>query len=122
VTVNPAVFSADLAVTDLYPDHLPQGAIYARITNNGPGNVNNVNVQLTCQGDTYLRGLKMTPVSSNLWVTVTLNPGQTGIFDTDITIDTQQFDYYLMTCSIQVPFNDTNTDNNSYTERIPPQA
>ncbi|HJX38244.1 MAG TPA: Ig-like domain-containing protein [Anaerolineae bacterium] len=121
VVVNPADFSADLAITDLYPDTLPQGAVYARITNHGPSTVNNVNLQLSCQGDPYLRGLKMTSVSSSLSVSVSLNPGQTGIFDTDVSIDTEQFDYYSVTCSIQVPFNDSNTSNNSYTERIPPQ-
>jgi hypothetical protein len=121
VVVNPSAFSADLAVTDLYADSLPQGTVYARITNNGPSAVNKVNVQLSCQGDGYRRGLKMTTVSGDVYVAMNLSAGQTGTFNTGVSVDTQQLDYYMMTCSIQVPFNEPNTNNNSHTERIPPQ-
>jgi hypothetical protein len=41
-------FSADLAVTDLYPDKLKGGTVYGRITNRGPGTCTNVQIQFSC--------------------------------------------------------------------------
>jgi hypothetical protein len=119
VTVNPAVFSADLAITDLYPETL-YGPIWARFTNHGPGTLTNVTVQLSCQWartilDRPLDTGEMGPMPISI---SSLSPGQTQEFDTDIAVDLHQYGYD-MTCSIQVPFNDPNPGNNAYSESFP---
>jgi hypothetical protein len=117
VTVNPAVFSADLAITDLYPE-TNYGPVWVRITNHGPGTLTNVTVQLSCQWartilDRPLDTGQMGPMPISI---SSLSPGQTQEFNTDIAVDLHQYGYD-MTCSIQVPFNDPNPGNNSYSEQ-----
>ena len=50
---------------------------------------------------------------------VSLNPGQTTPFNTSISVDVTQF-WYKMTCTIQVLFDNLNTNksNDSYTETL----
>jgi hypothetical protein len=119
VVVNPAAFSADLAITDLYPE-TNYGPVWFRITNHGPGTASNVTVQLSCQWartisdrplDTGQMGPMPIPISS-------LSPGQTQAFNTDIPVDLHQYQYDV-TCTIQVPFSDPNPGNNSYSESFP---
>jgi len=121
VTVNPAVFSADLAITDLYPETL-YGPIWVRITNHGPGTVNHT-VQLSCQWD---RTILQRPAGSGQQGPMpipigNLSPGQTQAFNTDIPIDLHEYGYD-MACSLQVPFNDPNTGNDSYSESFAQQS
>ncbi len=119
VVVSPASFAADLAITDLYPE-TNHGPVWIRITNHGPGTVDNVTVQLSCQWDRTISdrplgagqmGPMAIPISS-------LSPGQTETFNTDIPVDLQQYQYD-MTCTIQVPFDDPYPGNNSYSESFP---
>ena len=126
VTVNvtgsptPTPWTTDLALTDLYPDKLKGGTVYGRITNRGPGTCTNVQIQFSCSwiktayGATF--GLNESIGPRKLTIT-SLSPGQTASFNTYITVDITQF-WYDMTCSIQVPFNDPNTVNNSYKEKL----
>jgi hypothetical protein len=120
VTVNPAVFSADLAITDLYPE-TNYGPVWVRITNHGPGTVNNLNVQLSCQWNERdaIEGTSTPGQMGPLSIPIgSLSPGQTQAFNTDIAVDLHQYGYD-MTCSIQVPFNDPNPANNTYSESFP---
>jgi hypothetical protein len=120
VTVNPAVFSADLAITDLYPE-TNYGPVWTRITNHGPGTVNNVTVQLSCQWaqvdpieGTTVDTDQMGPMPISI---ASLSPGQTQAFNTDI--DVAPGYRYDMACTVQVPFTDPNPGNNSYSESFP---
>jgi hypothetical protein len=113
-------FSTDLAVTDLYPDKLKNGTVYGRITNRGPGTCKNVQIQFSCSwaktayGATF--GLNEAIGPKKITIT-SLSPGQTASFNTGIVVDITQF-WYDMTCSIQVPFNDPDTANNTYKEKL----
>lgn len=117
VTVTQAVFSADLAITDLYPE-TNYGPVWVRITNNGPGTVVNVNVQLSCEWD------QIDPIEGTIFDSgqtgampvfiSSLSPGQTQEFNTDIPVD-PRFEYDVR-CTLQVPFNDPRPGNNSYDE------
>ena len=122
VTVNPAAFSADLAITDLYPQ-TNYGPVWVRITNHGTGTVNNVTVQVSCQ---WTRTVLQRPAGTGQQGPIPISignliPGQTQAFDTDILVDLYEYGYN-MTCTIQVPFNDPNTDNNSYSESFAQQS
>jgi hypothetical protein len=115
--------SADLAVTDLYPQNQPQGEVYARITNHGPDSLTNVSAVLKCTAvkTDYSTGATTTQANSYpVSITLSLNPGQTKAFSTRILIDTSKY-WYKMTCSIEVPFDNLNTNksNDSYSETIP---
>jgi hypothetical protein len=114
------ILTADLAVTDLYPDSLPQGEVYVRITNNGPDSLANISVELDCSGTAYLaQGGTVAVATFPQTISVSLTPGQTAAFDTTIPVDTTQATYQLI-CSIQVGFKDDVPGNDSYTEWIPP--
>jgi hypothetical protein len=119
VTVNPAVFSADLAITDLYPQTL-NGPIWVRITNRGPGTVTNTTIQISCQWNRSISGRPLdSGQSGSIPLPVgSLSPGQTTAFNTDIPVDLHSY-AYDMTCTIQVPFNDSNPGNNTYSESFP---
>ena len=115
--------TADLAVTDLYPDTQPTGTLWARITNHGPDSLTNAAVQLTCESK---RTDKATCGKTTLGpvivpLTLSLNPGQTQAFDTAIGLDTANY-WYDANCTVQVSFDDPNTTNNLYSEIIPPPA
>ena len=114
------ILTADLAVTDLYPDNWPQGRIYVRITNNGPGSPSNIEVQLSCTTGTNPNsgGIPSASGSSGP-ITISLVPGQTEAFDTGITVDGTK-NWYAVTCQVQVQFKDPNPSNDSYSESFPP--
>lgn len=120
VTVNPAVFSADLAVTDLYPETL-YGPVYGRLTNHGPGTLNNVTIQFSCQWDEIvdpIEGIHNPGQIGSRNITITsLSPGQTTPWNTGIDIDLHQYEYDI-TCSISYS-NDPNAGNNSHSEHWP---
>jgi hypothetical protein len=111
----------DLAMTDLYADKLLNGTVYGRITNHGPGNLVNVVVSFSCEwvrtayGATLGLHEQMGP--QNMTITGPLGPGQTTAFNTSITVDLTQY-WYNMTCTIQVPFSDPNTGNNTFNETL----
>lgn len=114
----PPPSGVDLAITDLRAVP-PSLEVHGDITNRGPGTVTNVTVQLTCQWDerdpiegTHNPG-QMGPMP--IFIS-SLSPGQTLVFNTDITVRPGQYEVDFA-CSIQVPFNDLNPGNNSYSEQ-----
>ena len=115
------VTKADLAVTDLFPQNMPKGAVLMRVVNNGPQTPGNADIDTTCTA-TIHGWTQGSPVSSAQQVFKFkggLNPGQQGEYYTGIDVDTQQH-WYEITCTIKPPFNDPNAANNSYKETIPP--
>jgi hypothetical protein len=126
VTVNPAATptptmpTADAAVTDLFPDNLPQGVVYVSITNNGPGTLAGHRVWLSCSAvrTETIEGTQDTIEVTPGWTTLNLNPGQTAAFDTTLAINTYGY-WYRVTCSISPDdFVDPNSANNTYVEDI----
>jgi hypothetical protein len=114
---QPPPFAADLAITDIYPQTL-NGPVWVRITNRGgPGTVNDT-VQLSCQWTERdpIEGITRSGQQGPMPIPISnLGPNQTQEFNTDIPLVAGY--QYNMTCSIQVPFNDPNPGNNSYSEQ-----
>lgn len=117
------VISVDLAITDIYPQNLPKGEVYVRITNNGPDSVTNLKLTLLCTADktNNATGVK-TNVAKDYPSSITLNlkPGQTQTFATNVLVDTTT-DWYAFECQLAYAF-DSKPGNNKYSERIPPAA
>lgn len=110
--------TADLAVTHLFATASPAGDVRARITNNGPGTLTNVNVQLSCTVGVNPYGGIPSGHGAGFPITVSLTPGQTGEFGTGVSIDTSQA-WYDVSCTVQPSFNDPNPGNNSYSRTFP---
>ena len=108
-------FSADVAVTDIYPGNQPHGQFFVRITNHGPGNMHNVHVDVVCGYDSQdvNTGKKGPSQQRNFGVTLNLSPGQTQAVATGLNLDTSVFEYQVG-CQVNVGFNDPNGGNNSY--------
>jgi len=107
------ILTADLGVTGLNADSLPQGKVWVTIANNGPGTLSNIGVQLGCSGTEYFYQGGSLSIATVPWtINVSLDPGWSVQFDTTISIDTTQATYELG-CSIQVGFNDPNPANDS---------
>lgn len=122
--LTPVPQGADLAITDLFPDKLPKGQVFVRVTNNGPPSVTNLSIYFACEYEARdpIEGT-ITDAASNLQsnVTVSLNAGQTGVFATPISVDTTG-QFYDVTCTLgdtSLWYGD-NPLNNTYSERIPP--
>jgi hypothetical protein len=115
--------TADLAVTDLYPDKQPSGTLWANITNHGPDSFTNTRVYLTCQATrTDMANCSKTILGPVLVpLDISLNPGQTKTFDTAIGLDTAKY-WYDALCVVQVSFTDPDYTNDDYSEIIPPPA
>jgi hypothetical protein len=114
---------ADLQPTDLYPDNMPIGKIFVRITNNGPNALVNTTVTLDCEALRDVKpGMAATGdrlVEERFDISVTLKPGQTESFNTRLDNDTEFFEYEV-TCGITgVGYNDPKPNNNVYQEDIP---
>jgi hypothetical protein len=110
---------ADLAVTDIFPDSLPQGSVFTRITNNGPDSLANTTVLLGCSYVATTSTLQTwTKANAPSFTTVSLNPGETKEFDVKMSVD-NSCTKYDVTCEVQVAFYDANKTNNSYSETIP---
>lgn len=115
------ILTADLAVTDIYPDNQPQGRLYTRVTNHGPQSVNNVQIQLSCSRTVVDKATGATgtihqaPGSK----TISLDPGKTVVLDTHINIDLNK-NWYVVTCEVGVSFKDPHPVNNSFTEQFGP--
>jgi hypothetical protein len=117
-TVTPSP-SADLTVTHLFATASPAGDIRARVTNNGPDTLTNVDVQLSCSANVHPYGGGI-PYGhgSGFPITVNLSPGQTGEFGTGISVNTSSA-WYDVSCTVQSPFNDPNPGNNSHSRTFP---
>jgi hypothetical protein len=114
------ILTADLGVTGLNADTLPQGKVWVTIANDGPDSLANIDVQLLCSGTGYAhQGGTISVVTEPQTISVSLDPGWSNTFDTTISVDTTQYTYELV-CSIQVDFNDPNPANDSHTAWIMP--
>jgi hypothetical protein len=120
-SVQGHLIDADLAVTDIYPDSLPAGDVYCRITNNGPDALQNAMVGLSTQAviHTYNPGDPTTTAGSHHAITITLQPGQTSEYHTGIGITDSTKYWYDFTCEVNWQF-DSDHSNDSYSEIIPP--
>jgi hypothetical protein len=113
------ILTADLAVTGLNSDNLPQGKVWVTLANNGPDNLANVDVTLGCSGTAYaLAGGTVTIATEPQTIKVSLESGWSAQFDTTISVDTTQYNYELG-CTITVGFKDDVPANDSYTKWIP---
>jgi hypothetical protein len=118
---------ADLAVTDLYADNLPQGAVWVRVTNRGPATLANVQIEMKCNAyGKPLGGQQPWSHVESPWLQgVNLKPGQTATFRTKMTVDTAKYAYDVA-CVASPPsngasFSDPNWSNNKYSEAIASQ-
>ena len=111
-------FTADVAVTDIYPGNMPQGQFHVRITNHGPGTLNKVTVPVNCQYErTDKNSSAQSAKSSNISVTLSMKPGEQMSFPTNLDLDTNVYEY-LVACEVHPNFNDPNTGNNLHNEMI----
>jgi hypothetical protein len=114
------VLTADLALTDVYPDFLPVGSLYIRITNNGPHSVQGIAVDLNC----FLWWWNpSTALTTSQWinpgVVIYLDPGQTVAVPMNAQVHADQYQY-VAGCDLGVPLGiDPDLSNNSYSENIP---
>jgi hypothetical protein len=101
VTVNPAPSGIDLAITDLYAESL-YGPLWARVTNRGPGTVNNTTIHISCHWNRSMSGRSLgsgdtgpipLPIGN-------LSPGQTEAFNTDMNLELPGGYRYDITCTI----------------------
>jgi hypothetical protein len=120
---SPQSFSADIAVTDIYPGNQPYGQFWLRITNHGPGTLHNVNVNVSCSSERTDKnnGQLSSGGNVNFSVTLNLSPGQTQAYATGLTLDTTVFDY-LVGCQVFPGFDDPKPGNNSYSEALKTQG
>lgn len=112
--------TADIRATDIYPDNQPKGIIFARITNDGPGILSGNKVTVTVSGTekdiaAAATGSFITQPKQYL---LTLKPGETQIINLEVDIDTSKYSYNFTITVAPVDFTDTNSSNNSYTEKV----
>ena len=114
-----ANWTTDVAVTDIYPGNLPHGQIHARITNHGPGTLNNVKVEVLCGYDRTHKSNGLLAGSNQVVNNITLNlkPGETYNFPTGLQIDTNTFDYGV-SCQVFSGFNDPNPGNDTHCKAV----
>jgi hypothetical protein len=111
-------FTADVSVTDIYAGNKPQGQFHVRITNHGPGTLNNVKVPVTCQYERTDKNTKaQSAKSANISVKLSMKPGEQMSFPTTLDLDTNVFEY-LVACEVKPNFNDPDMGNNNYNEPI----
>ena len=93
-------FTADVAVTDIYPGNMPQGQFHVRITNHGPGTLNKVTVPVNCQYErTDKNSSAQSAKISNISVTLSMKPGEQMSFPTNLDLDTNVYEY-LVACEV----------------------
>jgi hypothetical protein len=109
---------ADLAVTDIFPQSLPIGEVYTRITNNGPDSLVNAPLHFFCSytatSSTGQTSTKVNPINT---ITFSTNPGETQVFDAQISVDTSCTKYDVK-CEVEV-YYDPKPDDDTYEETIP---
>jgi hypothetical protein len=116
--------SADLAVTDAYPDNQPSGVLWVALTNNGPATLDHVPVALSCG---YERTNKTSCDKTSLNAVLVpvdvgvFHPGDTIHVNTGIGLDTATY-WYRTGCTV-TPYNpnyaDPDPTNDLYWEVIP---
>lgn len=112
-------WTTDVAVTDIYPGNQPTGQFHVRITNNGPGTLNKVKVEVLCGYFSVDKnnGKAGPSHQSNLNLSLSMKPGETQKFPTNLSLDMNTFEY-TVGCDIFPGFNDPDPGNNSYTENF----
>jgi hypothetical protein len=112
-------WTTDIAVTDIYAGNQPHGQIHARITNHGPGTLNNVKVEVLCGYESTDKSNGQLAGGEQVTKTVKLNlkPGEQYSFPTGLKIDTNTFSY-SGGCQVHGGFNDPNPGNDSYWEEV----
>ena len=112
-------WTTDVAVTDIYAGNQPHGQIHARITNHGPGTLNNVKVEVLCGYESTDKSTGQLAGGEQVTKTVKLNlkPGETYSFPTGLKIDTNTFSYGGG-CQVHGGFNDPNPGNDYYWEEV----
>ncbi len=111
-------FSADVSVTDIYAGNKPQGQFHVRITNHGPGTLNNVTIPVKCQYERTNKNTKaQSAQSATISVNLSMKPGEQMSFPTTLTLDTNVFEY-LVACEVLPNFDDPNPGNNNFNEPI----
>ncbi len=115
--------SADLAVTDLFPEHTPMGKLHLRITNHGPQALTGAPVTIWCGGQAteIASGTKTSiPRASQGAFNLTIAPGQTHEFPTqiDLDLDTFTYDFSCEVVGDATVFTDPTPGNNTCTEHI----
>lgn len=113
------IITADLVVSDIFPMALPEGWLWARITNLGPDAVTGVVVELECE--VFFEVLTYPNADMvRTSVPVSLDVGQTGAFPLGYYIWLNAVDgFYEITCWVEAPFNDPNPGStDKYCERI----
>jgi hypothetical protein len=122
----PAALTADVGPTDLYPDNQPQGVVWVRITNNGPGTLANHKVDLTVVETKSTLGNPPSAQSAQgpaAEYTLNLAPGQTQNINLGLQFDLSQFNYQYAVSVVAKDFTDSNPTNDGYTEAftaVPP--
>lgn len=117
------VTAADIVPTDLYPDNQPVGAMWVRITNNGPDTLTNNKVAITLSqsrstfGNPPVVDGYTSPASE---YTLNLAPGQTQTINLGAQIDTSHYRYDFTVTAAAVDFTDPNTGNDTYKESVEP--
>ena len=117
-----AATTADIAVTDLFPDNQPQGAMWARITNNGPDTLNGEQVSVVWAEHRFTLTGPSTEehFTDNTQYTLNLAPGQTQEVYLGIQIDTSRYRYDFTVQASAVGFVDPAAGNNVYQESVGP--
>jgi hypothetical protein len=112
-------FSADVAISDIYPGNQPHGQFWVRVTNHGPGTMHNVHVDIVCGYDSMdvNTGMMGPSQQRHMGVTLNLNPGQTQEFATGLNLDTNVYEYQVG-CQVNAGFHDPNHGNNFYSEHF----
>jgi hypothetical protein len=114
-----ANWTTDVAVTDIYAGNQPHGQIHARVTNHGPGTLNNVQVEVLCGYESTNKSTGQLAGGEQVTKSFKLNlkPGETYSFPTGLKIDTNTFSYGGG-CQISGGFNDPNPGNDHYWEAV----
>ena len=112
-------WSADAAITDIYPGNQPHGQFHARITNHGPGTMDKVQVRVVCSSERTDKnnGSLSSGGMADLNLTVSLKPGETYSVPTGLTLDTNTFEY-LVGCQMHDTYPDPDLGNNTYSEQF----
>lgn len=110
-------WTTDLAVTDIYPGNQPHGQFHVRVTNHGPGTLNNVQIRLYCGYDSQDKktGLVGPSKMVDFEVTLGMQPGESQEFPTGLNLDSNTYGY-IVGCNASVGFNDPDQFNNDYSE------
>jgi hypothetical protein len=112
-------WTTDVAVTDIYPGNQPHGQFHVRITNHGPGTLDNIQVDLLCGFDSMDKNTGKVGPSDQVKFTVSLGmrPSETQSFPTGLDLDTNVYEYGVG-CEVIPGFNDPDQGNNFYHEVV----